>query len=193
MMNIRGPREPVIFSQMMEALLRLTDKERFDMGVRKRLRDIGVDLDQPLLVAYSVPTWFATVDVFVEILHPTLAREQARYRIGQDLSYAYGRTIPMGNAVFQIFRMLGWRHSLPRITRGIRSGTDFLSAQTRFREDKTLEVAFDVLQLPGIDPDFMNGCLDAVMALMGAPFHPGQYQPHLSSPHRAVYVLQPRE
>ncbi|MFY0579096.1 DUF2378 family protein [Cystobacter fuscus] len=75
----------------------------------------------------------ATVGVCAEILHPHLPSDQARYRIGHALTDAYGRTT-MGSAVLQLFRMLGWQSSLSRITRGLQSGTNFLSAQSRFLE-----------------------------------------------------------
>jgi uncharacterized protein (TIGR02265 family) len=201
MMNVVGsPREPVIFSQVVDSLFRLTGKNRIDAETRKRLKAIGVDLDQPLLVAYSVPTWRATLRVCAEILHPGLSNDQARYRIGYELADAYGRTT-MGSAVFQIFRMLGWKNSLSRITRGLQSGTNFLSAQTRFLEGDALEVRFEVLpefhaalgNQSGIDPYFMNGSMDAMMALVDAPFRSGEYQPHQSGLQHIVYVLHRKD
>jgi uncharacterized protein (TIGR02265 family) len=201
MMNaVEGPREPVVFSQVVDSLFRLTGRQRFDADTRKRLKAIGVDMDQPLLVAYSVPTWLATVGVCAELLHPQLPIEQARYRIGYALTDAYGRTT-MGSAVLQLFRMLGWQSSLSRITRGLQSGTNFLSAHTRFLEGGALEVRFEVLpefhaalgNQSGIEPHFMNGSMDAMMALVGAPFRSGEYQPEQSGLQHTVFVLHRKD
>jgi len=189
--------QPVVFSQVVESLFKLVATERFDSDTRKRLKAIGIDLDQPFLVAYSVPTWFGAVGVCAEILFPELPIEQARYRIGHELVDAFGRTT-MGRAMFVMFRMLGWTSSLSRITRGLQSGTNFLSAQTRFLPDGSLEVSFEVQPefhaalgaQSGIDPHFMNGNMDGMMALVGAPFHPGELQPREPSSQRAIYVLR---
>ncbi|MET0404654.1 MAG: DUF2378 family protein [Cystobacter sp.] len=200
MMNMIGHREPVIFSQVVESLVQLTGKERFNADLRKRLKAIGVDLDQPLLVAYSVPTWLAMVGVCAELLYSHLPMEQARYRIGYELAEAYGRTT-IGGAVFQLFRMCGWKNSLPRISRGLQSGTNFLSAQSQFVEGGSLEMCFEVLpefhgalgNQPGIDPYFMNGTMDAMMALVGAPFRSGEYQPQKSGLQHTVYLLRRKD
>jgi len=197
MSAVATQREPVVFSQVVESLFKLVRKEQFDADQRKRLKAIGIDLDQPFLVAYSVPTWFGAVGVCAEILFPQLPIEQARYRIGNELVAAFGRTT-MGRAVFIMFRMLGWASSLTRITKGLQSGTNFLSAHTRFLDDGSLEVTFEVLPefhaalgaQSGIDPHFMNGNMDGMMALVGAPFHSGVLQPREPGAQRAVYVLR---
>ena len=190
-------KEPVIFSQVVEALFKHAFKERLDTHTRARLRKIGIDLDHPFLVAYSVPTWFAAGGVCSEVLFPGLSNEQARYRIGRKLVDGYGQTT-MGRAVFALLRMLGWERSLGRISRGLQSGTNFLSARTRFLPDGALEVTFEVMPefhaalgtTPGIDPHFMHGNMDAMMELVGAPFTRSELQPIEPGSQRVVYVLR---
>ncbi len=80
----------------------------------------------------------------------------------------------MGRAVFAMLRMLGWERSLTRISRGLQSGSNFLSARTRFLDNGILEMVFEVMPefraafgaQPGIDPYFMNGTMDGMMALV---------------------------
>ncbi|WP_158501766.1 DUF2378 family protein [Vitiosangium sp. GDMCC 1.1324] len=199
MMTAVAPRkEPVIFSQVVEALFKHAIKrERFDESTRKRLKTIGIDLDQPFLVAYSIPTWFAAINVCAEVLHPDLPSEQARYRLGRQLVDGYGQTT-MGRAVFAMLRMLGWERSLTRISRGLQSGTNYLAARTRFLDENTLEMIFEVIPefhtalgpQPGIDPYFMNGTMDGMMALVGAPFAGGELQPLEPGAQHVVYVLR---
>ncbi|MBM7117811.1 DUF2378 family protein [Archangium primigenium] len=193
-----GPREPVVFSTMVEALIKLVGgRERFDSEKRKWLKAIGIDLDQPLLVAYSLPTWFGFVRVCAELLHPGLDPARAHYRVGFAFVAAYGRTT-MGRAVFMMMRMLGFEHSLSRINKGLNSGINFLSARTRFLEDGSLEMTFEVLPefhaalgpTSGIDPHFMNGNMDAMMALVDAPFQPGKLQHWEPHSQRAVFVME---
>ncbi len=109
----------------------------------------------------------------------------------------YGQTT-MGRAVFAMLRMLGWERSLGRISRGLQSGTNFLSARTRFLDDGTLEVTFEVMpefhaalgNTPGIDPHFMNGTMDGMMELVGAPVHGGELLPIEPGAQRVVYLLR---
>ncbi|WNG35676.1 DUF2378 family protein [Archangium minus] len=192
-------KEPVIFSQVVEALFKHAIKERLDESTRRRLKTIGIDLDHPFLVAYSIPTWFAALRVCAEVLYPDLPSEQARYRIGRLVVDGYGQTT-MGKAVFAMLRMLGWERSLTRISRGLQSGTNFLSARTRFLENGALEVTFEVMPefhaalgaQQGIDPYFMNGTMDGMMALVGAPFEGGKLQPIEPGSQHVVYVLRRR-
>ncbi len=190
-------KEPVIFSQVVEALFKHVIKDRLDADARRRLRAIGIDVDQPFLVAYSVPAWFAAVGVCAEVLYPDLSSQEARYRIGRQVVDGYGQTT-MGRAVFAMLRMLGWERSLGRISRGLQSGTNFLSARTRFLDDGALEVTFEVMPefhaalgtTPGIDPHFMHGNMDAMMELVGAPFPISELQPIEPGSQRVVYVLR---
>jgi uncharacterized protein (TIGR02265 family) len=190
-------KEPVIFSQVVEALFKHAIKERFDAATRKRLKTIGIDLDQPFLVAYSIPTWFAAIHVCAEVLYPNIPSEQARYRLGRQLVDGYGQTT-MGRAVFAMLRMLGWERSLTRISRGLQSGTNYLAARTRFLESGALEMVFEVLPefhaalgpQPGIDPYFMNGTMDGMMALVGSPFAGGELQPLEPGSQHVTYVLR---
>lgn len=192
-------KEPVIFSQVVEALFTHALQGRLDADARKRLKLIGIDLDQPLLVAYSVPTWFAAIRVSAEILYPGKPSEETRYRLGRRLAESYGQTT-MGRTVLGMLRMLGWKRSLTRISRGLQSGTNYLSADTRFLPGGELEVSFEVLPAfhaafssqPGIDPHFMNGTMDMMMELVGAPFHGGEPQPIEPDSHRVVYLLRPK-
>ncbi|QRO00809.1 DUF2378 family protein [Archangium violaceum] len=190
-------KEPVIFSQVVEALFKHTIKERLDPDARRRLKAIGIDLDQPLLVAYSVPTWFAAIRVCAELLYPDIPSEQARYQLGRRQVDGYGHTT-MGRAVYSMLRMLGWQRSLTRIPRGLQSGTNFLTARTRFLALGDLEVTFEVLPefhaalgpQSGIDPYFMNGTMDAMMELVGAPLTGGELQPIEPGSQHVVYVLR---
>ncbi|MCY1080086.1 DUF2378 family protein [Archangium lansingense] len=190
-------KEPVIFSQVVEAVFKHAIKGRLDSHTRARLKKIGIDLDHPFLVAYSVPTWFAAVGVCSEVLFPDIPNEQARYRIGRLLVDGYGQTT-MGRAVFAMLRMLGWERSLGRISRGLQSGTNYMAARTRFLDDGTLEVTFEVMPefhaalgtMSGIDPHFMHGNMDAMMELVGAPFHSGELLPVEPGSQRVVYLLR---
>jgi uncharacterized protein (TIGR02265 family) len=184
---------------VVEALFKHAIKDRLDADARRRLRTIGIDVDQPFLVAYSVPAWFAAVGVCSEVLYPGVPSAEARYLIGRRVVDGYGQTA-MGRAVFAMLRMLGWQRSLARIPRGLQSGTNFLTAHTRFLDGGELEVTFEVLPefhaalgaQPGIDPHFMNGNMDAMMALVGAPFSGGELQPIEPGSQRVVYVLRPK-
>ena len=199
MMTAAPQKEPVIFSQVVEALFKHAIKrDHFDADTRRRLKAIGIDLDQPFLVAYSVPTWFAAIHVCAEVLYPGVPSEQARYRLGRQLVDGYGQTT-MGRAVFAMLRMLGWERSLTRISRGLQSGSNFLSARTRFLDDgASLEMIFEVMPefhaafggQPGIDPYFMNGTMDGMMALVGSPYAGGELQPIEPGSQHVVYLLR---
>ncbi len=192
-------KQPVVFSQVVEALFKhsLNRESLMDASTRKRIKTVGIDLDQLLLTAYSAFIWFAAISVCADVCYPHLPRPQAHYELGRQVALGYGRTT-LGRAVFAMLRMLRWERALTRIPRGLQSGTNFLSASTRFLEDGTLEVVFEVLpefhavfgNRPGINPHFMNGNMDTMMSLIGAPFHNGELQPIEPGSQRVVYLLR---
>jgi uncharacterized protein (TIGR02265 family) len=190
-------KDAIVFSQLMEAFFKYAIPQRLDSETRGRLRKLGVDLDHPFQVAYPVHIWLESINICAEVLYPGLTREQSHYQIGRQLTTGYGQTM-MGRAVFAMLRMMGWERSLTRIPRGLQSGTNFLTGKAQLLDSGQLEVVFEVMPdfhaslggRPGIDPHLMNGCMDGMMEMVGAPFEKGALQPLQPGAQRVVYMLR---
>lgn len=171
--------EPVIFSQMFEALLMHVMRGKLDPDAMRRIEAAGVDLSQPLLVAYPLAVWYDTVGTCAELLFPQLSRIEAMYATGKKVVEGYRHTT-MGKALFEGLRKLGWQRALGQMARSLKTGGNFLAAQTHELPNGDLEITLEILpeflpalkDHPGIDASFMRGFLDAAAEHIRGPSSP---------------------
>jgi uncharacterized protein (TIGR02265 family) len=178
-------KEPVIFGHAVEALFDFVMKGRLDAAVRQRFRALGIELDQPLHVAYPVPVWFDAIALCAELAHPGVPRDEAWYRIGRQLSVGYSHTA-LGKALFGLTRLVGWKRAQQRLTRVLQTGCNYLKTQGVELPEGGFEVTLTVLPEfrealgghPGFDPHFMHGCLEGILDAGGAPYSRAEQVSH---------------
>jgi uncharacterized protein (TIGR02265 family) len=167
-MSVPPQNEPVIFSQMFEALLMHVMRGKLDPNTLKRIESAGVDLSRPLLVAYPLTVWYDTVWACAQLLFPQLPRNEAMYATGRKVADGYSHTT-MGKALFDGLRKLGWQRALAQLARSMKTGGNFLAAHSHELPNGDLEITLEILPEfhaalgthPGIDASFMRGFLDA--------------------------------
>ncbi|WP_224247752.1 DUF2378 family protein [Hyalangium gracile] len=172
-MTASSQNEPVIFSQMFEALVMHAMRGKLDPEAMRSIEAAGVDLSRPLLVAYPLTVWYDTVWACAQILFPALPRTEAMYATGRKVADGYSHTT-MGKALFAGLRKLGWQRALGQMARSLRTGGNFLASHANELPGGDLEITLEILpeflpalgSHPGIDASFMRGFLDASAELI---------------------------
>lgn len=197
-MSISVHSEPVVFSQLFEALVMHAMRGKLDPSAVRRLEAAGLDLSRPLLVAYPLTVWYDVVSICAELLFPGQPRNDATYATGKKVADGYSHTT-MGKALFDGLRKLGWQRALSQLARSLKTGGNFLSAQSHELPGGDLEIILEILPEfvpalaghPGIDASFMRGFLDASAEMVR-----GQGTPRFAltgtdpSARRATFVLR---
>lgn len=166
-MSATSQSEPVIFSQMFEALVMHAMRGKLNPDVMRRIESAGVDLSRPLLVAYPLTVWYDTVWACAQVIYPELPRTEAMYATGRKVADGYSHTT-MGKALFSGLRKLGWQRALAQMARSFRTGGNFLASHATELPGGDLEIVIEILpefipalgSHPGIDASFMRGFLD---------------------------------
>jgi uncharacterized protein (TIGR02265 family) len=178
-MTAPSQNEPVIFSQMFEALVMHAMRGMLNPDTVRRVEAAGIDLSRPLLVAYPLTVWYDTVWTCAQLLFPNLPRTEAIYATGRKVADGYSHTT-MGKALFSGLRKMGWQRALSQMARSLRTGCNFLASHATELPGGDLEITLEILPefLPaltghaGIDSSFMRGFLDAAAEMIRGPDSP---------------------
>src|SRR5262245_46556452 len=131
--------EPVVFSQLFEALLMHAMRGRLEPDAVRSIEAAGLDLSRPLLVAYPLTVWYDVVWSSAQVLFPQLPRNEAMYGTGRKVAEGYSHTT-MGKALFDGLRKLGWQRALAQLARSLKTGGNFLAAQSHELPTGDLEI-----------------------------------------------------
>lgn len=123
---MRAP-ERVVFQQSFEGLIRALGP-RLDNGCVQRLRQVGLDPIGPLSVAYPLDVWVGALKEAAATLAPEAPLDEAAALVGHRFLHGYGGTL-IGSALLAGVRLLGPHRMLERMTRNLRTGTNYLEAQ----------------------------------------------------------------
>lgn len=198
MPDVPTRKEAVVFGAAVEALLVHGMKGRLDADARRRLKALGVDLEQPFASAYPVPLWFDVIQLCADVLHPGMARHEAWYRVGRRLGDNFGDTL-LGKALYGVARVLGPRRMLARMARNLQTSSNYTTARTRELPGGDIELTVEVLPEfhaalgthPGMDPHFMRGTLETLLEVCGVRHPTCALQPALAGKKRSFVFLVP--
>lgn len=171
--------EPVVFSQLFEALVMHAMRGKLNPDAVRRIEAAGLDLSRPLLVAYPLTVWYDVVWVCAQLLFPNMPRNDAMHATGKKVAEGYRHTT-MGKALFEGLRKLGWQRALGQMARSLKTGGNFLAAHSHELPGGDLEIILEILpefvpalaSHPGIDASFMRGFLDASAEFVRGPSSP---------------------
>ncbi|XXF77201.1 DUF2378 family protein [Myxococcaceae bacterium GXIMD 01537] len=124
--RVRSP-ERLVFQQSFEGLFRALG-DRMDERCTQRLRKVGIDPVAPLSVAYPLEVWLEALRVASETLAPTSPLDEGAALVGRRFVEGYGATL-IGSALLASVRLLGPRRMLERMTRNLRTGSNYLEAE----------------------------------------------------------------
>jgi uncharacterized protein (TIGR02265 family) len=115
---------PLVFSHTVQGLFSRAFPKGVPVSLKEKLRVAGVDLDKPLLPAYSVETWIRCIQLSAPVAFPDELPSMAWHKLGEQMIDGYQETM-IGRAMFASLRLLGPRRMLQRARRNFRSGNNY--------------------------------------------------------------------
>jgi uncharacterized protein (TIGR02265 family) len=164
------PRKPVsleqrlVYVQVVEGLLQHGLQGKVSPRLKQRLRQVGVDLDRPLLPAYPVPLWFHCLSIIVEETYPGVPREQGFRQLAETHVQGYGRTV-IGRAVYGVMRLLGPRRVVQRLPQTLRATDNYTVVELVERGPTAYEMRMN--SAPDT-PGYVEALFEAMMRVGGA-------------------------
>ncbi|MCY1017433.1 DUF2378 family protein [Pyxidicoccus sp. MSG2] len=166
-MRLRKPvplEQRLVYVQVVEGLLQHGLYGKVSPRLKQRLRQVGVDLDRPLLPAYPVPLWTHCLSVIVEETYPGVPREEAFRKLAEAHVQGYGRTV-IGRAVYGVMRLLGPRRLVQRLPQTLHATDNYTEAELVERGPTTYEMKMNsLLDQPG----YVESLFESMLRVGGA-------------------------
>ncbi|PTL79880.1 DUF2378 family protein [Vitiosangium sp. GDMCC 1.1324] len=151
----------MVFVQVVEGLLRHGVGERVTPRLRERLRQVGLDLDRPLLPAYRAVMWHRCLHIIVEEVYPGLQREEAFRQLAAHHVEGYGQTL-VGRALMRLLRLLGPRRTVYQMAQALRASDNYTEVRLTQLGPCSYEMWMNsVLDTPGYAEALFVGFLRA--------------------------------
>ncbi len=128
-----------VFGVAVEALFLRALDGRVDAACRGRLRDVGIDLDEPVLAAYPAEVFHRAVAIAAAAVHPALPPDQAQFEVGRAHIDGFIGTYP-GRMMLGLARQLEPRTILEYTATFIRLGNNFTESRCRALGDGKVEL-----------------------------------------------------
>ncbi len=156
--------ERLVFSPSVEALLVRGVGDRMTPQLQERLRALGIDVGKPLLPAYPLDKWQEAVDAVAAALYPGVAMKEAQWKLGESTVLGFEKTM-LGKAMVGVSRVIGPRRALLRFPSMSRSSNNYSTMTANEVAPGNIEMVCD----PYVGwPEYVQGCLHAVMQMCGA-------------------------
>lgn len=117
----------LIFAQAVEGLFLRGLAGQLTPALKAQLREVGVDVERPLLPAYPWAVWTRCVGAAAAALHPGEPDVVGWRLIGERMVDGYRETL-VGGAMFGMLRLLGPRRMVGRTRQNFRSGNNYTEA-----------------------------------------------------------------
>lgn len=158
------PKDRVVFSSVVEGLLRHGPRGQVSPRLRERLLRLGLDVDRPLLPAYPVSLWEECLRVIAEEMFPGVPEEDAFRQLAARHVDGYGHTL-FGRAVYRVMRLLGPRRFMLRMPQTLRSSDNYTEAELVEKGPRTFEMRLNsFLELPG----YSEALFESLLRVSGA-------------------------
>lgn len=118
----------LVFAQSVDALFVRALGPHLSREGRRRLKEAGLDLGEPLRPSYSLEAWKGFLRVAAREVFPELPPEQAWAALGERYLRGYRQTA-QGRASMSLVTRLGPRHTLERVSHNVRAGNNFNEAR----------------------------------------------------------------
>ncbi|MCP3138499.1 DUF2378 family protein [Pyxidicoccus xibeiensis] len=155
-----APKQRIVFEHTVEWLLQPSLRLRLSPAACAALKDVGLDVTERLLPAYSFDTWQRTLAIVVADLYPAVPTTDAYRLLGRMLVRGVERTA-MGRAMVSLGRLLGPLRAMRRIDETFRSADNYV--ESRFTEHTATHCELwinEVMDQPGYYQGILESCLD---------------------------------
>ena len=153
----------VVFQQAVEGLFEHGIPKRLTPALVLRVRELGVDLDGKLDPAYPRATWNAVLAAVRTHAFGDLSEDEAYFQIGRSVVIGYSETL-VGRALVGVARLMGPRRMLARMTRNLRSASNYNETRYVDAPDGSVEIWINEAQL---HPRYVAGLLYAAVEIAG--------------------------
>lgn len=155
--------QQVIFDNTIEGLFRALRPLVSPAG-KARIRALGVDMDGKLNPAYPAQVWASAVKICAADAFAGLPPLEAQRRVAQKTVDAFTEGV-IGTAMFSLLRLLGPDRTIGRMTRNLRTGSNYVETRATQLEPHRYEIWInDVTDVPG----FYLGLLEQGLHHVGA-------------------------
>jgi uncharacterized protein (TIGR02265 family) len=159
------PPEKLVFAQAVEALFVRALGPHLTREGRQRLKEVGLDLSEPLRPAYTVEQWKGFLRVAAPDIFPGAPLEAAYRALGERHHQGLRQTA-VGRASMGLVTRLGPRRSLERVAQHVRAGNNFNTV--RMEEVGDTHATLWLQDVTADTPDFARGFLLEALRMSGA-------------------------
>jgi uncharacterized protein (TIGR02265 family) len=159
------PPEKLIFAQAVDALFVRSLGPHLTREGRVRLKEVGLDLSEPLRPAYSVEQWKSFLRVAAPDVFPGVTQEVAYRALGERHHQGLRQTA-VGRASMALVTKLGPRRSLERMAHHVRAGNNF--NEVRMEEVGDTHATLWLKEVTADNPYFACGFLLEALRMSGA-------------------------
>ncbi|MFZ5441046.1 MAG: DUF2378 family protein [Myxococcota bacterium] len=177
--------EKLWFHDAVESLFSRGLKGRVDPALKAALKPF-IDLDRPLLPAYSAEAVEGTLLTVGAALFAELPREQRLFTLGR-LAFESFRGTLLGTATVHALRLLGARRAVERVQRGYRAACNYLEVTVTATSEKARRVEFAGA---GGLADFVAGTHQGVTEALGLPIDDAHWRYQVAGDGTVVIFLE---
>jgi uncharacterized protein (TIGR02265 family) len=159
------PNEKLVFAQSVEALFVRSLGPHLTSEGRRNLKEVGLDLAEPLRPAYALEQWRTFLRVAAPDVFPKLSLEAAHFGLGERYVQGYRQTA-VGRASMALVAHLGPRGTLERVSHGARAGNNF--NEVRVKELGLREARLWMKDVSADNPFFACGFIAETLRGSGA-------------------------
>ena len=165
-MKTRAPvklEDRLVYGEVMEGLLQHGLRGQVSLRLRERLRQLGMNVDQPPS-SFPVLQWLQCLRVIVEETFPGIPTEEGFRRLARQHVEGYSRTL-LGRATIRVMRLLGPRRMVLRLPNVLGSTDNYTTGVVVERGPSTFELAINSSLQP---PGYTESLLETLLAGCGA-------------------------
>jgi uncharacterized protein (TIGR02265 family) len=157
--------EKLLFAQSVDALFVRALGPHLTREGRRRLKELGLDLNEPLRPAYPLEQWKAFLRVAASDVFPAASPREAWFHLGERYLQGYRQTA-QGRASMALVTRLGPRPTLERVPHNVRAGNNF--NEVRVEELGTRAATLWMKDVAADNPFFACGFLSETLRSAGA-------------------------
>ncbi|MFT3711435.1 MAG: DUF2378 family protein [Archangium sp.] len=177
--------EHLVFGQILEALYLRGLKGKLTSEHMSALRKLGLDLEKPLLPAYSRKVVHECLMATCRMLYPDLPTSEAMYQVGKHVTPGQ-RSNFLGNAILTVVGLVGPHRTLERMTRTFRSTNNYMTVTLERAADTTYLL---VLEPSNEYPSYMQAVIEDLLTVAGAKSLRVEVESHDKANGRCTYRI----
>ncbi len=155
--------ERLVFSSSVEGLLKYGLAGRMTPELKDGLKELGINLDRPLLPAYPSSQWMSAVELVAKQIYPELPEAEAHFKLGESQVFGIMDTF-LGKGLGAFARLAGPKRSLLRFPSTSKTSTNFSKMEARELGPNEVEITSHPYEGR---PEYLLGCVSGAIIIAG--------------------------